>query len=226
MLGLPITIQLGANNAASGSAVGISPGLRSSIFAAVRALGGDFAKLIVSNNGTDLRIIHPGFGVESGLFSSTYLDAYIQSVWTYYQTHTMTLDTKAFGIWSGTVSGNAFTFTQSGQTPATIAQPSTHDALQCAGPLASGSSPAASRIQALIASGLNRGTLLTSTSQPDFTATNFYQSNPIHQYAKIMHQYAIANRSYAFAYDDEGGFDTTIGSTVSGLSLNIGLSSF
>jgi len=225
MFGLPITIQIGVNGAPSGSMLGMGPGARSSIFSAIRALGAPFSNLIVSNNGTDLRVIYPGFAIASGLFPSTYLDSYIQSVWTYYQKNTMTLNTTAYSTWSGTVSGAAFTFTQNGQT-VTIAQPSTSDTLQCAGPLASGTSAAGSRIEALIAAGLNRGSLLTGTSQPDINPSDFYQTAPIHQYAKIMHQYGLQNRSYAFAYDDEGGFDATIAYTGAGPSLNVVLSAF
>lgn len=221
IFGLPFTLKLQpkASNGPPVASVGFANGARTKIFAAMQALP-DYKNLIVSKKNSELRIVNPGYAIEyqGASFPSNYLDPYIDKVWKYYETHTMTLDTmlSASGpYYRGSVSGAKFTFEPMSGTGPTVVidKPSTQDAFNCANSLGQpGEVPG--RISAQICAGVNRGTLLVAPSkQPDYNEADFYKVVPTNLYSKVIHQYALHGLAYGFADDDQGSFSSTLANT-------------
>lgn len=196
MFSLPTTIQVVSPQGTQ--TVGIPDGARTSIFAAFQA-DPILKTLILAPGGTDLRILSPDHGILDDLFPSTFLDAYIDQVWTYYETHTLSLNG-----WKGNTVNGSMVFTQGGQT-VPIQKPTSTIVFECA------FDAAANGFANEFCAGLNRGTLLDGAAQPDYNAADFYQTIPTNGYAKIIHQFAINGKAYAFPYDDAGPFSSIIG---------------
>jgi Beta-1,3-glucanase len=215
MFSLPITITISSPTGGT-QTVGLLNGSRSAIFSAFQA-DPVLKNLIVGNN---LRILAPDHGIDSGLIPSTYLDAYINQVWSYYQSNTISLNAGG-GIWSGNVSNGTFVFTQGRQT-LSVAQPTGSQVFGCALQI-TGSQGGA--IAPALCAGLNRGTLIDGAAQPDYNAADFYNVTPTNMYAKIIHQYSINGKAYAFPYDDAGDFSSTL-APINPTTVTITLSSF
>ena len=180
------------------------------------AANATFSPLLIENaSGSFVRVLQPSDGITYGVFSSTYLDAYIKQCWTFYQSDTMTIDLSAagFGTVTGTVDSDMnFNFTDSsGCSVASIPLPTTQQAFACNGPLATGNAEQQA-IQNVIAAGLNRGVLLTA-SQPMCDSPQFYQEPATNVYSQILHQNFIGQLAYGFAYDDQCGFAPAMSNT-------------
>lgn len=216
MFGLPMTIKVDSGKGSQ--IVGLPDGSRNTIFSSVKA-DPTLANLIVSNGGVALRVLAPDHGIDQGLIPASYLDAYINQVWQYYQTHTISLN--AGGTWSGQVSNGIFTFTQGGQS-VSFSRPTSTQVFGCGIPVVSGNGGA---ISPALCAGLNRGTLIDGAPQPDYTSSHFYNVTPTNAYAKIMHQYNLNGLAYGFPYDDAGGQSSVL-STTSPTRVTITLSRF
>lgn len=209
MFSLPMTIQV--DNAQGSQIVGLPNGARTAIFSAFRA-DPVLTHLILTSGGTDLRILAPDHGIESGLIPATYIDAYVNQVWTYYQTHTLNLNG-----WTGTIVNGSLVFTQGGQT-VTVQKPTGDKVFGCVLNTIGAIAPP-------LCAGLNRGTLIDQAAQPDYNAADFYLSVPTNGYAKIIHRFNINGKAYAFPYDDAGNFSSLI-SAGSPTTVTLTLSSF
>lgn len=195
---LAITLQ-GAQTQSAGRLVS---GGRDNIFAAIAGQP-DFAGLIVQNN---LRIIAPGHGIDSGIFSSSYFDSYIDAVWNQYATSTLTVTTNT-GSFTGQVSNGQFAFS-GGVAP--FNKPSTLDVFYCNGALSAPNDGLTGPVAAVLGAGFNRSTLLSDSSQPDTDPSTFYQVAPTNYYAKAMHDNMVDGKAYGFPFDDVGGFSSDI----------------
>lgn len=177
-------------------------GGRDNIFAAIAGQS-DFAGLIVQN---DLRVIAPGHGIDSGIFSSTYYDSYVDAVWNQYASSTMTVTTNT-GTFTGQVQGGQFVFS-GGVAP--FSKPATKDVFYCNGALTAPNDGLTGPVAAILGAAFNRSTLLSDSSQPDLNASTFYQVAPTNYYAKAMHDNMVDGRAYGFPFDDVGGFSADI----------------
>ncbi|HJP78828.1 MAG TPA: beta-1,3-glucanase family protein [Pseudonocardiaceae bacterium] len=195
---LAITLQ-GAQTQSAGRLVS---GGRDNIFSAIAAQP-DFAGLIVQNN---LRIIAPGHGIDSGIFSSGYFDSYIDAVWNQYASSTLTVTTNT-GSFTGQVSNGQFVFS-GGVAP--FNKPSTLDVFYCNGALSAPNDGLTGPVAAVLGAGFNRSTLLSDSSQPDTDPGTFYQVAPTNYYAKAMHDNMADGKAYGFPFDDVGGFSSDI----------------
>ena len=98
---------------------GMIPGQYSAFRASLQG-NPDFKNLILPNT---QRVLSPADGIfehasPSGpVFSSTYLDAYINQVWTKYATDSLTVETNLFGDWAGQVQNGLMVFTQQNGSP-------------------------------------------------------------------------------------------------------------
>lgn len=197
---IPLAITLvGSQTQSIGALVS---GGRDNIFAAIAAQP-DFARLIVPDN---LRIISPGHGIDAGIFSSSYLDSYIDAVWNQYTSSTMTVTTNT-GTFTGQVSGGQFVFS-GGVAP--FNKPSTLDVFYCNGALAAPNDGVTGPVAAVLGAGFNRSVLLSDAAQPDTDPSTFYQSAPTNYYAKAMHDNTADGHAYGFPFDDVGGFSTDV----------------
>ncbi|HET9059551.1 MAG TPA: beta-1,3-glucanase family protein, partial [Acidimicrobiales bacterium] len=227
MFSVPFALSVTDTNGTTQSEGQLVSNGRANIFSQIAALGGSWPNLIYNDptTGQPLRVIAPLHGIEASSFPSTFLDSYVSAVWSYYQSHTLTVSTGA-ATYTGTVSGSSFNFVDStGAAIGSIAQPTTSQVFGCSGPLQPGGQPnetAILAVGAVVCAALNRGTLSTSSfagsdTQPTSNASSFYTIATSNLYAKVMHQNSVDGKAYGFAFDDVAGFSTNIndGSTQS-----------
>lgn len=172
-----------------------------------------------------IRILAPGHGITNGLFSSSYLDDYIDTVWTHYAQpgNTLVLNVSPVNgeIYTGQVNASgAFAFTdKSGAMASSICKPTTQDVFLCNGVFNGVGSGAAFLIDANIknqvVSALNRGILPLAGTATLCDSTNFYvttQSNKgkFNSFSQLLHENSSDGLCYGFAYDDQCDQSTDI----------------
>jgi hypothetical protein len=220
MYGLPLQIQLTGSSGVQ--TVGTPPGGRSAIFSGI-ARQPPFDALVITGPGRagplhDLRVISPFHGIENGIFDANYLAQYVASVWSAFANQPLTMNTSAWGVYTGTVTGTTLTFTQAGQAPIAFSEPTTHDVYANSGALQAdpcGSPPSQQclvqgQIADALSAALNRTTLPQYPTLPACTASEFYQSPPVNEYARLIHANAINGLAYAFGFDDSCDFSSFI----------------
>lgn len=159
-------------------------------------------KLIITNNGRNLRAVSPNIGIilNSGLFSN-YYDPYVAQVWSKYAHTTLTVDTQgSAGNLTAKVSNNNLTFSET----ISYSQPSTADIFSnSSGAFAVSGDSTKDAITARLAAAFNRSTLLIDPNQPDGEqVATYYQNAVTNHYARICHETTLGGRGYAFPYDD------------------------
>jgi hypothetical protein len=167
---------------------------------------------LYNSDGQPHRILSPGDYVQVNPAAfSDYWTSYVDSVWSTYTTQTLTINSQsgAVGNVSCTVSGGD-TMTCDGDdgTSATFSKPASADIFGCnSGPFAIDS--AASELQKAVVPRLcaafNRSTFLLDGGnvQPDgVVPTSYYAGETTNWYSKLVHQYEVDGRGYAFSYDD------------------------
>ena len=161
------------------------------------------------------RIIAPAHATfAAGQANANYLDSYIQGLWTKYASQTLTF-TDQQGTFTGHVVNGQFQFTD-GQGTYTIARaPTTQEALLGNGVLndATGQTPGSAgydkqlQIQAQMCAAINRH-IVENPAQWS-TPSAFYAS-PSNSYSKFWHDHSLNGLAYGFAYDDVGGFSSSL----------------
>ena len=195
MFGVPLAIHLaGASQQTTGTLVA---GGRTAIMNGIAAQPG-FGQLVLANG---LRVIAPGHGIDAGLFSPTYYDAYVNQVWSTYTATNLNVTVNGTTL-AGRVSGGSLVFAGGGGT---FAKPTTQDIFYCAGALAPPAGTAGP-VAAVLGAAFNRSTLLSSAQQPVNDAAAFYQNATTNHYARIIHQNTVDGKAYGFPFDDVSGF--------------------
>jgi hypothetical protein len=155
---------------------------------------------------------HATFGTNGA--NAHYLDAYIQGLWSKYASQTLTF-TDQQGTFTGHVVNGQFQFTD-GQGTYTIQRaPTTQEALLGSGVLndATGQTPGTPgydkqlQIQAQLCAAINRH--IVEDPAHWYTPSYFYAS-PSNSYAKFWHDHSLNALAYGFAYDDVGGFSSSL----------------
>jgi len=225
MFGLPLSYTLAGPNGTV--TAGFTSNARSQILAAVRS-NSVYSTLIYAGNNPSVnpvRVISPDNGIFNlaqnriGLptMDKTVLQAYLDSAWTYYQTHNLVFHSSDYGDYTGTVNtANSLVLTSSlsGQPTLTIGKPSVYwaivngglvndaNAANCtASPLNNGQ---CEEVTSMLSAGFNRG-LLAQSNPPysdqlyrkapcDQQYVRSFYTNPtpgyLNLYAKIMHQFS------------------------------------
>jgi hypothetical protein len=200
MFSVPLSIRLtGASDQTTGT---LKPGGRALVFDQLAAHE-TFGPLVIG----DQRVIAPGHGLDAGLFPADYLDPYVDQVWSEYAGRDMTITTNA-GAFTGRVSGEQLAFT--GPAQVVFDRPPTRDVLFCDGTLAAPNDGTTGPVAAVLAAALNRTTALSHPSQPVTDPAAFYQEEPTHHYARVLHEATEDGRAYGFAFDDVAGFASYI----------------
>lgn len=166
------------------------------------------------SDGTVLRALAPGHGLESGALPASVMDDYINRVWQKYASSTLTVtpfgdqpNTKYFGK----VSGNVMNFTNSsGATVTSFQKPDADSVFGCHKLLDAPNDQVRGPISRTLCAGYNRTTLLTNSSQPDSSASGFYQDAVTNQYARAIHSQMADGKAYAFAFDDVGNHESLV----------------
>ncbi|HEY3477739.1 MAG TPA: beta-1,3-glucanase family protein [Streptomyces sp.] len=208
MVALPVSMA----TTGSGGAQSVSPlpsGALASIASGLQAQhaadGAPWDRLVATDSsGAALRILAPAHSpVDFGGYWSNYLDR----VWSYYQSHTLTINGQgSIGSYSGTVSGDTLVFAGLNTNGVPFTKPSAVDIFGCAsGPLYNSGGDARGAVAARLAAALNRSSLLVSGggNQPDgVSPSGYYTDATTNHYARLVHKYATIG--YAFPYDDVG----------------------
>jgi hypothetical protein len=193
----------------------LKPGGYTGFFNALKGQPGGWANLIqTAPDGSILRALSPGHGIETGALPSTAMSDYVNRVWTRYSSSTLTVtpfadqpNTKYFGR----VSGNVMNFTNSaGQVVTSFQKPDANSIFGCFNLLDAPNDLVRGPISRTLCAGYNRATLLTSSNQPDLNAADFYVDTVCNQYARKIHAQMVDGKAYAFAFDDVGNFESLV----------------
>ncbi|WP_371661155.1 glycoside hydrolase family 64 protein [Streptomyces sp. NBC_00280] len=184
-------------------------------FNALKGQPGGWANLVrTRSDGTILRALSPGHGIESGALPSTVMDDYVNRVWTRYAGSTLTVtpfaDQPATKYY-GRVSGNVMNFTNSsGAVVTTFQKPDADSVFGCHKFLDAPNDLVRGPISRTLCAGYNRSTLLTNSSQPDTGSAGFYQDTVTNHYARKIHAQMADGKAYAFAFDDVGNHESLV----------------
>jgi hypothetical protein len=184
-------------------------------FNALRGQPGGWANLIrTRSDGTILRALAPGHGIEGGLLPADVMNDYVNRVWTKYATSTLTVtpfgnepNTKYFGR----VSGNVMNFTNSsGAVVTSFQKPDSDSIFGCYKLLDAPNDLVRGPISRTLCAGFNRSTLLTNPNQPDTNSAGFYTDAVTNHYARKIHAQMADGKAYGFAFDDVGNFESLV----------------
>jgi hypothetical protein len=146
---------------------------------------------------------------QPGGAQANYFGAYIDQIWSKYTGGDLVFDSGHAGVWRGRVSGSQFRFTRAsdGQVAIIPSKPTTQDALEAKGALATGAQWDLV-VQAQVAAAINRHAIdlniATGANQDFATPSKYYVTSPYNWYARFWHRTDISfnGRTYAFSYDD------------------------
>ncbi|MFJ4986857.1 glycoside hydrolase family 64 protein [Streptomyces sp. NPDC088732] len=215
MVSAPYAVGVGLADGSVRTTGHLKPGGYTGFFDALRARGGGWAGLIQTrSDGTVLRALSPGHGIETGALPRTVMDDYINRVWQKYTTSTLTVTpfanqpgTRYFGR----VSGNVMNFTNSsGSVVTSFQKPDSDSVFGCYKLLDAPNDLVRGPISRTLCAGFNRSTLLVNAGQPDTSAANFYQDAVTNHYARALHERMADGRAYAFAFDDVGNHESLV----------------
>ena len=193
----------------------LKPGGYHGVLNDLRGKSGGWAGLIQTrSDGTVLRALAPGHGLESGALPASVMDDYINRVWQKYSATTLTVtpfgnqpNTKYYGR----VSGGVMNFTDgSGNVVTTFQKPDADSVFGCHKLLDAPNDQVRGPISRTLCAGFNRSTLLVDPNQPDTSSANFYQDSVTNQYARAIHAQMADGKAYAFAFDDVGNHESLV----------------
>ncbi|MFJ2259388.1 glycoside hydrolase family 64 protein [Streptomyces sp. NPDC087844] len=184
-------------------------------FNSLRSQSGGWANLIrTRSDGTVLRALAPGHGIEAGALPSTVMNDYINRVWTKYASSTLTVTPfadQAGTKYYGRVSGNVMNFTNSaGAVVTSFQKPDSDSVFGCYKYLDAPNDLVRGPISRTLCAGYNRSTLLTNSNQPDSGSAGFYQDAVTNHYAKKIHEQMADGKAYGFAFDDVGAHESLV----------------
>ncbi|GAB3975885.1 glycoside hydrolase family 64 protein [Actinoallomurus acanthiterrae] len=184
-------------------------------FNALTGQPGGWANLIQRDPGGNiLRAIAPGHGIAAGALPASVMNDYVNRVWAKYGSATLTVQPFADqpGVrYYGRVSGNVMNFTNgAGQVVTSFQKPDSDSIFGCYKLLDAPNDQVRGPISRTLCAGFNRSTLLTSTTQPDTNAADFYQDVVTNHYARKIHAQMQDGKAYAFAFDDVGDFESLV----------------
>ncbi|KAJ5194949.1 uncharacterized protein N7498_008387 [Penicillium cinerascens] len=219
-IGLPLGIKLQGSGGTQ-TALGVTANALSSICAALTAQsysdGQPWNELCMTDKkGNIVRVISPYdyTNLYPHAFSSYWMD-YVSQVWSTYETTPLTIDTQSqAGLINCTVSNGVFTCSGDNRG---YSKPVASDIFGCNnGTFAINTTDNAIHraIVPRLCAAFDRSTLLLSGGnvQPRLNASFYYTKSPTNWYSKIIHEYAVDGKGYAFPYDDvtpDGALDVS-----------------
>ncbi|MFI1532839.1 glycoside hydrolase family 64 protein [Streptomyces anandii] len=215
MFSVPYAVGVQRADGSTVSTGHLKSGGYNGVFGALRAQSGGWGGLIQTrSDGTVLRALSPGHGLETGALPGGVLDDYINRVWQKYASTTLTVTPFADQPgtrYYGRVSGNVMNFTNSsGAVVTSFQKPDADSVLGCHKLLDAPNDQVRGPISRTLCAGFNRSTLLVNPNQPDTSASGFYQDPVTNHYARIIHERMADSRAYAFAFDDVGGHESLV----------------
>ncbi len=164
-------------------------GADTGFFNALRGQPGGWANLIqTQSDGTVLRALAPGHGIEAGALQGTVMDDYVNRVWQKYSSSTLTVtpftdqpNTKYFGR----VSGDVMNFTSAGAVVTSFQKPDSDSIFGCYKRLDAPDDLVRGPIPRTLCAGFNRSTLLTN---PQPAGHKLGELLPGHGDQQVRHQ--------------------------------------
>ncbi|AEM84813.1 glycoside hydrolase family 64 protein [Streptomyces violaceusniger] len=215
MFSAPYVVGVQGGDGGVKSAGHLKPGGYNGVFNALRAQPGGWAGLIQTRpDGTLLRALAPGHGIEAGGLPANTMDNYINRVWQKYTSSTLTVtpfadrpNTKYFGR----VSGDVMNFTNgAGAVVTSFQKPDSDSVFGCYKRLDAPNDEVRGPISRTLCAGYNRTTLLTNSNQPDTSDAGFYTDAVTNHYARAIHAQMADGKAYAFAFDDVGQHESLV----------------
>ncbi len=193
----------------------LKPGGYNGFYNALRAQPGGWANLIRTRpDGTIVRALAPGHGIEAGALPANVLSDYVNRVWTKYSSSTLTVTPFANQPnlkYFGRVSGNTMNFTNSaGQVVTSFQKPDSDSIFGCYKLLDAPNDLVRGPISRTLCAGYNRSTLLTNPNQPDANNSGFYLDNVTNHYSRKIHAQMADGKAYGFAFDDVGAHESLV----------------
>ncbi|GGY41450.1 sugar hydrolase [Streptomyces omiyaensis] len=193
----------------------LKPGGYRGIYDALRARPGGWAGLVQTRaDGTVLRALAPGHGIEAGALPAGVMNDYINRVWTKYATSTLTVTPFANQPsvkYYGRVSGNVMNFTNgSGAVVTSFQKPDSDSVFGCYKLLDAPNDQVRGPISRTLCAGYNRSTLLTNPNQPDTSPASFYKDAVTNHYSRVIHERMADGKAYGFAFDDVGAHESLV----------------
>ncbi len=191
----------------------LRPGGYDAVFGQLRAAG--WGGLIQNRpDGTPLRALSPGHGIEAGGIPATVMNDYVNRVWNKYSSSTLTVtpfanqpNTK----YHGRVSGNVMNFTDaSGAVVTSFQKPDSDSIFGCYKLLDAPNDLVRGPISRTLCAGFNRSTLLTNPNQPDVNGAGFYRDAVTNHYSRVIHAQMADGKAYGFAFDDVGAHESLV----------------
>jgi len=193
----------------------LKPGGYTAFFNSLRSQSGGWGNLIrTRSDGTVLRALAPGHGIEAGALPGTVMNDYVNRVWSKYASSTLTVtpfaDQPATKYY-GRVSGNVMNFTNSsGAVVTSFQKPDSDSIFGCYKHLDAPNDLVRGPISRTLCAGYNRSTLLTNSNQPDAGSAGFYQDAVTNHYSKKIHEQMADGKAYGFAFDDVGAHESLV----------------
>lgn len=161
---------------------------------------------MVDANGTPLRALSPTqYLTINGSAWQNYWSDYIDQVWTYYSNHSLTINTQAAaGYVNCSVPKNSTQLICAGDNRG-YNKPTPTDLFGCnGGPfgILDGDNAVHYAVVPRLCAAFHRTTALMlpgGTVQPGLSSEYFYESNPTNHYSRIVHEYEVDGKGYAFA---------------------------
>ncbi|MFE7094983.1 glycoside hydrolase family 64 protein [Streptomyces erythrochromogenes] len=183
------------------------------VFGGLRSAG--WGGLIQSRpDGTPLRALSPGHGIEAGGIPAGAMNDYINRVWSKYGSSTLTVTPFAHEPgtkYYGRVSGNVMNFTNgSGAVVTSFQKPDSDSVFGCYKLLDAPNDTVRGPISRTLCAGFNRSTLLTNPNQPDANGAGFYRDAVTNHYSRIIHAQMADGKAYGFAFDDVGAHESLV----------------
>ncbi|TXS32879.1 sugar hydrolase [Streptomyces sp. ms191] len=193
----------------------LKPGGYRGFFDALRGQPGGWAGLVQTrSDGTVLRALAPGHGIEAGALPSSVMNDYINRVWSKYAGSTLTVTPFANQPavkYFGRVSGNVMNFTNSsGAVVTSFQKPDSDSVFGCYKLLDAPNDQVRGPISRTLCAGFNRSTLLTNPQQPDTSSAGFYQDAVTNHYSRKIHAQMADGKAYGFAFDDVGAHESLV----------------
>ncbi|MFC7792849.1 glycoside hydrolase family 64 protein [Streptomyces cinereoruber] len=193
----------------------LKPGGYRGFFDALRAQPGGWGGLVQTrSDGTVLRALAPGHGIEAGALPAGVMNDYVNRVWSKYATSTLTVTPFAHQPsvkYYGRVSGNVMNFTNgAGQVVTSFQKPDSDSVFGCYKLLDAPNDQVRGPISRTLCAGYNRSTLLTNPNQPDASSAGFYKDAVTNHYSRAIHERMADGKAYGFAFDDVGAHESLV----------------
>ena len=215
MFSAPYAVGVKLPNGTTKNTGHLKPGGYNGFFNALRGQPGGWAGLIRTRpDGTILRALAPGHGIEAGALPASVMNDYVNRVWSRYSSTTLTVTPFADQPsirYFGRVAGNVMTFTNTaGQAVTSFQKPDSDSIFGCYKLLDAPNDLVRGPISRTLCAGYNRSTLLTSANQPYNVPAAFYQDAVTNHYARKIHAQMADGKAYAFAFDDVGANESLV----------------